>query len=152
MFKNIARRFRIGLVLVTMGVALVGLSASRPARASDTGVLKLKVQWCAGSSWVTYGQVDVVITRPGVGQIDSDSGTTDNSGYVEFTFDSLENGDQAHVTVTPSGHDPDDSHVYYWVHDDDHAEVSWDLGIQGDSSCQDGYYNEKLNIILCLYQ
>jgi hypothetical protein len=129
---------------------LLGLFASAvPCLAGESGVLKLKVRLCDGRGWLSDAEVDVTIYRPGEGEVDSASGYTDGDGYIDFTFTDLENADQARVTVTPEGKPPDDGHIYYWVSGG--RAGWWDLGIQGESTCEDSYYDEGANIILLLY-
>jgi hypothetical protein len=62
--------------------------------------------------WLSDAKVDVTIYRPGKGEVDSNSGRTDDVGYVEFTFNDLESADQAKVTVTLRRMSPDDGHIY----------------------------------------
>jgi len=137
----------LGAVLGAMLLCL--LVPAVPSLAGDTGVLKLKIRPCASSNWLETAKVDVVIYRPGVGNVDSTTGYTNASGYAEFTFTDLENADQARVTVTPKEMSPDSGHTYYWVSS---RAGLWDLSAQGDSLCQDGWYDEENNIILTLYQ
>lgn len=151
MFRNIGHRIQQTLSFIVPGILCAGLLAAGPALASDTGVLKLKVQRCFGSNWIGNAQVSVSIVRPGAGEVDSDSGTTDSIGYAEFTFNDLEDGDEAHVTITPGGDTPDASHVYYWTEDESRSEMDFDLGPVYDAICQDGWYEEKDRIFLCLY-
>jgi hypothetical protein len=134
------------LCLLMIGSAFV----STPARA-DQGVLKLMVLDCETSEPIDGAVVDVIIWRPGVGEIDSASGETAD-GYVEFTFDGLQDDDKAHVTVTPEGHDPDPSHCYYWVKPPKDA-GAWDLGVLLDSfgQCGDGWWDKDNGIFSCLY-
>jgi hypothetical protein len=133
------------VLAVIAAVVLVG-----PAQAGSSGLLKLKVRQCYGSSWMSGASVDVTIYRPGVGNVDSGSGTTDSVGYVEIPFDDLENGDEAHVIVTPSDDSQGSSHTYYWVGPKDRNPGIFDVGIM-DSPCPDGWYDEAANIILCLH-
>ncbi len=134
-------------ILILALIAL--LTSTLPCSAGDTGDLNLKVRHCAGTYWLGGAKVDVVIYRPGAGVVDSDSNTTDKVGYVSFTFTDLENGDEARVTVTPVEMSPDDDHTYYWTSGG--RAGYWDLGIQSDSLCDDGWYDEENNIILLLY-
>ena len=140
-------------VLAVFGLVCTGiLSSQTPARSGTEGVLKLKVRTCAGTFWLSNAQVDVSIQRPGVGEVDSDTGWSDGSGYVEFTFSDLEGGDQAHVTVTPEGKDPDTDHTYYWIPPQLRIAGYWDLGIMSESICEDSWYDQENNIILVLYE
>lgn len=120
--------------------------------ADATGTLMLKVWGCKTSNWISNAAVSVTVIRPGEGQIDSDSGYTDGSGYVEFTLDGLEAGDEAHVTVTPSGSGPDSDHVYYWVEPEGRVVGYWDTGVLGDSLCVDDWYDQEAGIIKCAYE
>ena len=135
-----------------LGAVLLGLFASAvPCTAGQSGDLKLKVRLCVGTIWVSDAEVDVIIYRSGEGEVDYDNGFTDDVGYIDFTFTDLENADQAWVTVTPKGMSPDDEHTYYWLAGRGRAGW-WDLGIQGDSICEDSWYDEEKNIILLLYE
>jgi hypothetical protein len=144
-------RFASVVRCAVFGTVLLGLLASSvPCTAGQSGDLKLKVRLCVGRDWLSGAEVDVVIYRPGVGEVDSDNGYTDGEGYIDFTFTDLENGDQAKVTVTPEGMPPDEGHIYYWNSGEGRAGW-WDLGIQGESICKDSWYDEQNNIILLLY-
>lgn len=136
-----------GAILVVALIAL--LAPTLPCSAGDTGDLKLKVRHCAGTYWLAGAEVDVIIYRPGVGEVDSDSGTTDKVGYVSITFTDLEHGDEARVTVTPKGMSPDDDHTYYWTSLGKAG--LWDIEMAGDSLCEDDWYDEENNIILLKY-
>ncbi len=131
-------------------VVFVALFSWEGAEAGDTGTLKLKVQRCLGS-WISGADIDVTIYRPGTGNVDSGSGTTGVSGYVEIVFDDLELGDQALVTVTPVNEDPDSDHTYYWLDPDSRADLEWSLDALTDDACEDGWYDQSRNVILCLY-
>lgn len=115
----------------------------------SSGELKLKVRYCIGTTWVSNGAVDVVIYRPGVGNVDSGSGTTDSGGYVAISFTSLEKDDEARVTITPQNQSPDSNHTYCWA--EEGRSGYWALSIQSDSICSDSYYDQQNNIILALY-
>lgn len=132
-------------------VVLVLALAASAAVAGETGVLKLKVRNCASTTWMSGAKLDVEIYRPGVGVVDSFGDATDAYGYVEFEMEGLESEDEARVTITPSGMDPDDSHVYVWVASRLRSPGYWDLGYQADSLCEDGWYDQPNNIILALY-
>ena len=140
--------FRVILTLVVSAVLIV---AASPAIAGDTGVLKLKVKACNSLNWIVDGRVDVEVTRPGGGTIDTATGYTDDDGYVELTLTNLEEKDIAHVTVTPVGQSPDSNHTYYWVVDQGRTPGWWDLGGPAYSLCSDGWYDEGNDIILCMY-
>jgi hypothetical protein len=135
-------------ILLMLGCALLLVGSVQPAGA-DTGVLKLKVMRCSGSGWLTGAQVDVSVTRSG-SEIASATDYTNGSGYVEFTFSNLRTGDQAHVTVTPNGESPDSSHVYYWRFQEELGGLAWDIS-DVDVSCSDYWFDEKNDVILCLY-
>ncbi len=131
-------------LLIVLGAFVPGQhSPIAPAWAGETGELKLMVTCCAGSS-LDNAQVEVVIYRGGLGQVDSGSGYTDN-GYIEFEFNDLEADDQARVTVTPSG-EAESSHVYYWIGGDGAGE--WDLGLNF-GGCPDVWFDKAQNIIQC---
>lgn len=136
-------------VFVTL-ILCAALFLGEVAEAGDTGTLKLKVQRCLGS-WIAGADIDVTIYRPGTGNVDSGSGTTGLSGYVEIVFDDLELGDQALVTVTPVNEDPDSDHTYYWLDPDDRQDAAWSLDALTDDTCDDGWYDQSRNVILCLY-
>jgi hypothetical protein len=148
------RSFRFASVLMTGLLTLLLLNAAvvPTCRAGETGTLKLKVRPCYSTNWLSGAAVDVVIYRPGIGNVDSASESTDSAGYVEFTFYDLSGGDQARVTITPVDLDPDSSHTYYWIPGRGRAPGYWDVGVSGMSVCQDGWYDETNNVILCLYQ
>lgn len=138
--------------LASLILLLAGLPfLAEKGHAGVTGVLKLKVKSCWSVGWLSDARIDVVIWRTGVGQVDSATDYTDNDGYLEIAFDDLEDEDKALVTVTPSGQSPDDDHTYYWILSQGYREGYWDLGTQGDSGCEDGWYSEKENVILCVY-
>lgn len=142
---------RSGLFLATVLVVLAAVLIAQPAQAGSSGVLKLKVRQCYGSSWMSGASADVTIYRPGVGNVDFGSGTTNSAGYVEVSFDDLEDGDEAHVLVTPAGDMPSSNHTYYWANPDDREPGLFDVGILGDDACPDGWYDQINNIILCLH-
>ena len=133
-----------------VGIPLLLLCVAGSAGA-DTGVLKLKVMRCSGSGWLSGARIDVSVTRSGQGVIDSTTGYTNSSGYVDFTFTNLESGDESHVTVTPSGENPDSSHVYVWEFSQGYGGVGWDVGDTTDADCSDYWYDERNDILLCLY-
>jgi hypothetical protein len=140
---------RLTAVLLCLAVA-IGLFAS-PAWSGDSGTLKLKVRQCLGNNWISGASVEVSIQRSGSGEVDSAKGTTDGSGCVDFTFYDLEDGDEAHVTVTPGGMNPDSSHVYDWVVPDGRAGGNFELAADSDSICDDGWYDMTNRIFLCKY-
>ena len=117
MLMNIARRIRIAVGFM--------VAAAAPADPHDPTVIRVG-HGRAGAQGPAVRRRQLGQRRPGAsrhhaigcGKIDSDSGYTNSVGYIEFTFTGLEDGDQAHVTVTPSGDDPDDSHAHVRVHDD----------------------------------
>lgn len=148
------RSFRITSILIAGLLASLLLSAAgvRTCSAGDTGILKLKVRTCYSTNWLSNAAVNVSIYRPGVGEVDSAAGSTNGSGYVEFTFYDLVGADQARVTVTPNGLSPDSGHTYYWIPGRGREPGIFDLGIMGMSVCQDGWYDETNNVILCLYK
>ena len=123
----------------------------RASQADQSGTLKLKVQRCLTVQWISGARVDVIVTRLNVGEIDTATGYTNSDGYVEFTFTNLEGNDEATVTVTPSGERADDSHHYYWNVGTGRNAGWWDLGIQGDTVCSDGWYDQTNDIITCEY-
>jgi hypothetical protein len=138
--------------ILTLTAALLGAPMfSSNSEAASTGTLKLKVWGCRASGWISNAAVGVVIIRPGSGQVDSDSGYTNSTGYVEFTFDSLEDGDEAHVTVTPSGGEADGSHVYHWIGPQGRTAGYWDLDTLIDSLCADDWYDQGAGIFKCAY-
>ena len=97
-------------------------------------MLKLMVTTCAGSA-LDGALVEVEIYRPGSGQIDSDSGYTDE-GYLEFEFTDLEEDDEARVEATPSGM-PASTHTYTWVWDEGQQKGAWELGRDMKGGCDD---------------
>jgi hypothetical protein len=149
MLGKTARVKRILFVLVLCATFLGSTVPGTPALAQSTGTLKLMVGCCHPPSWLTNTRVDVAIIRPGVGQVDSDTGYTNGSGYVEFTFDTLQDADEAHVTVYGGGQGHG-GHVYSWVESGSRDRGFWDLGITGDSGCADEWYDEEADIIKCV--
>jgi hypothetical protein len=145
------RWFRVGLFLAVVLAVVATGTIALPAQASGSGVLKLKVQPCFGSTWLSDASVSVTIYRPGVGNVDSGGGTTDSVGYVEISFDDLADGDEAHVLVTPPGDAPGSNHTYYCLQPDERYPILFDIGVLGDDTCQDGWYDRTNNIILCLH-
>jgi hypothetical protein len=141
------------LRLLVLGTVLLGFSGmATSSLADDTGVLKLRVARCDGGKLINNAKVDVIIYRPGLGQVDSAAGYTNGSGYVEFTFTSLEIGDEARTTVTPSGESADTGHTYFWIMGaGDSGGGVWDLGTTGDSMCSDTWYEQSNGIFECLY-
>ncbi len=148
-----SRSFRFASFLMTglLTLLLLNTATFSTCSAGETGLLKLKVRPCSSTNWLSGAAVDVVIYRPGVGNVDSASGSTDSAGYVEFTFDDLTSGDQARVTITPVNMNPDTHHTYYWIPGRGRIPGYWDLGVSSMSICQDGWYDETNNVILCLY-
>jgi hypothetical protein len=146
------RRTIVKTLASALAIAFLGiLFANQPGQASLTGVLKLKVARCSNGAWISGAAVDVVVIRPGYGQVTSASGTTGSTGYVEFTFGNLEPDDEAHVTITPSGESSDDGHAYTWTLLAGGATGFWDLGSQA-FLCADSWYDEKTHTILCNYE
>ncbi|MCK4304515.1 MAG: hypothetical protein KAY24_09780 [Candidatus Eisenbacteria sp.] len=140
--------FRIAFIvlLILAGSSLpVHRSGVEPAWAGETGVLKLMVKECGGT-WLDNVEVEVTIYRPGTGEIDSDSGYTD-VGYIEFEFNDLEDGDEARVTVEPNGSGSE--HTYYWDDGSRHPSA-WDIGLTLGGQCDDDWYDEEANVILCV--
>jgi hypothetical protein len=141
-----------GSVLKKLSIAVVccvtlGLFAT-PALAGEYGMLKLKVCNCLGT-WLNNAEVEASIMRPGEGKIDASTDYTSAQGYVEFEFFDLEDDDEAHVTVTPDGGSPDDSHVYTWsggLMDGG----KWALSEVSDAGCEDSWFNVMENIIRCI--
>ncbi len=148
------RSFRlvsVAICAVLGAVFLCAILGASPCLAGETGVLKLKVCQCLSSLWVSGANVEVSIQRPDVGEVDSAKGTTNSTGYVEFTFNDLEGDDEAHVTVTPIGMSPDGSHIYYWNVSGARTNGYFDLFAQSDSICDDGWYDHTNAIFLCKY-
>lgn len=144
-----------GSLLAAAAVAFIVAVASvvvDPAWASSPGQLKLRVARCSNGAWVSGAAADVQIYREsGGGPVAYGSGTTDGDGYVTISFSDLEDGDEAHVTVTPSGESSDNGHIYYWVDPGDRDAGTFDLGVSVDQSCTDGWYSQSSNVILCRY-
>lgn len=140
--------------LLVLGALLLGLAViATSGLAADTGVLKLHVARCMGGGAIDKAQVDVIIYRPGVGQVDGATGYTNSAGYVEFTFTSLAIGDEARTTVTPDGESPDAGHTYVWTTGPgDVGGGEFDLGSEEDSMCSDGWYDLSNRIFECLYE
>lgn len=146
------RRAVIVAMCAVLGAAILGsMLDPSPCRAGETGVLKLKVRQCLSSNWISGADVDVSIQRPGSGEVDSAKGTTNSTGYVEFTFYNLEGDDEAHVTVTPSGLSPDGSHTYYWIGSRARNNGYFNLTADSDSICDDEWYDLGNRIFLCKY-
>lgn len=144
MFRMSVRTFA-----VLLGI-LVLLITTTAAPAGETGVLMLTVLRCSTSNPIQGAAVDVILYRTGVGQIDSASGTTTSTGYVEFTFDDLEPLDQARVTITPSGESPD-QHTFYWIVPDGRTLGHWDVNELATETCNDGLV-DKSGVIRCYYE
>ena len=145
--------FRTAYAAILVG-ALAGFClacTSTASLADDAGTLKLKVNRCPNTGWISGARVDVVVTRVNVGQIDSAAAYTDGKGYVEFTFTNLQGGDQATVTVTPSGESSDPNHWYRWVSGGGRSTGIWDLDINYDAPCADSWSDQTNDIILCEY-
>lgn len=137
------------ILLLALAVITMSAVPARPC-AADTGTLKLKVMRCLTPQWISGARVDVDIERPGVGRVDGATGYTDNVGYVEFTLNSLQDKDEAKVTVTPSGETPDANHVYFWRSRQERSPGIWDLTAT-DFVCSDGWYDQTSDIIECMY-
>jgi hypothetical protein len=138
----------LGFSLVLIGVLNIALTAG--SAQADTGTLKLMVASCQTGEWLSDAQIDVLIYRPGVGQVDSGSGYTNSTGEFDMTFTSLVVGDQARVTVTPKNGSPDSGHVYYWASGSgDQLGGVFDINSIGDSICMDGWYDQGKDIIKC---
>lgn len=135
--------------IVALVVAL-GLSALQPAFAGSPGQLQLRVARCSNGAWIANATVSVVIYhQTGGSPAASGSGTTDGSGYVTISFSDLEDGDEARVTVTPSGESADSGHLYHWAAPGGEREVGiFDLTTSLRQPCTDGWYDEPGNIIL----
>jgi hypothetical protein len=147
-------RVALMLRILVLGGSLLGFTGmATSSLASDKSALKLMVARCDGEKWLENAQVDVIIYRPGVGQIDAATAYTNSSGYVEFSFASLAIGDEARTTVTPDDESPDSGHTYYWtMGPGDESSGVWDLGVTGDSSCSDGWYDQNNRVFECLYE
>lgn len=151
MTNRILRMVSFMPVLLLIAALMCAPILASSGQAASAGTLKLMVWGCKGSGWLSNAAVGVGIVRPGAGLVDSDSGYTNSSGYVEFTFDDLENGDQAHVTVTASGSGPDSDHIYYWIVPQGRSAGYWDLDGMEDSGCTDDWYDQEAGIIKCAY-
>ncbi len=116
--------------------------------AGDNGVLKLMVTTCSGNQ-IDNAHVSAVIVRDGLGLGQTGSGYTDD-GYVEIAFINLEDGDEAHCTVTPPGGRPEKGHVYVW-RDGSLRETGWQPSPEPEGLCEDGWWDEDLGIIHCAY-
>lgn len=128
------------------------LAGAGAAFAGSPGQLKLRVARCSNGAWIANAAVSVQIYHAsGGGPGDVGSGTTDGNGYVTISFTSLEDDDEAHVTVTPSGENADPSHIYQWLDPEDRDAGGWDLGLMLDQTCTDDWYDQTNNIILCRY-
>lgn len=146
-----ARRSLPVAAAVVFAAALVTLGLG-PAWAGSPGQLQLRVARCSNGAWVSGAAVDVQIYHPsGGGPVAYGSGTTNGDGYVTINFSDLEDGDEAHVVVTPSGESSDSGHVFYWVDPDDRDAGIFDLGVTTDQSCTDDWFNQSSNIIRCRY-
>ncbi len=146
------RRAVVVAMCAVLGAAILcSMLDPSPCRAGETGVLKLKVRQCLGSNWISGADVEVSIQRSGSGEVDSAKGTTNSTGYVEFTFYDLEGDDEAHVTVTPSGLSPDGSHLYIWNASQARSEGHFSLTSDSDSICDDEWYDLGNRIFLCKY-
>ncbi len=143
-------RVLLGCLLMVM-TGCVALGAVPTTAGASTGTLKLVVVDCLGAGLISNARVDVAICRPGLGQVASSTGYTDDTGYVSFTFTVLQNGDEAHVAVTPQGQSIDSGHIYYW-HSGLRSEGYWSLSAEAESMCADGWYDERANTIQCLYR
>jgi len=141
------------LRLFVFGASLLSFaSMTTSSVAAENGVLKLMVGRCQGAQWIGQGKGRRHHLSSGVGQVDSATGYTNSSGYVEIAFTSLEIGDEARTTVTPKAR-AGRGHTYVWVmgQGDEYGGV-WDLGTTGDSLCSDGWYDPNNRIFECLYQ
>jgi hypothetical protein len=130
-------------------VAISMIAADCRSWAGTPGVLRLMVQSCVGSSWMSGANISVTIVRSGAGAVDTGSGVTNSAGYVEIAFDDLETDDEAVVTVTPANQGPRSEHIYLWVDFDDRPGI-FDIEVGSSrGGCDDGWYNETSDIILC---
>ncbi|MBD3236387.1 MAG: hypothetical protein GF330_06775 [Candidatus Eisenbacteria bacterium] len=133
-------------------LCVLGGLAVPSAYASGAEDLKLMVLDCFTEEKIDSALVEVVLWRSGQGQIDSDSDYTDE-GYVEFSFDDLEDDDEARVTVTPPDGNADASHTYYWVEGEDPQNPDgWDLAGTLDDLCEDGWWDRRNHVFECLYR
>ena len=121
--------------------ALVG------AQATGEATLKLMVTDCNGAP-LDNASVRVVVHHAGSGSSDRASGYTDD-GYIELSLGAMQSGDEARVTVTASGGDPDGDHTYIWL-GNQNGLSQWDVGEQA-VPCRDGWWNQNDQVIHCAY-
>jgi len=143
---------RVGLCawLFTAAIVLLAAGGVAPA-AAESGTLKLMVTDCFTSEQIDNARVEVVIWREGVGKVDTASGYTED-GYIEFTFDDLEDEDKARVSATPSGQGTDSRHTYFWNSGDPPQRGgAWDLTIGLDGICEDVWWDKDEGILGCVY-
>lgn len=143
MQRRITSTIGLSLPLFICLALALGILTPGTSWAGDPGVLKLMVTDCFDNPLDNHA-VEVSINRPGYGEIDTDSGYTDN-GYIEFGFSDLEDGDQARVSAGPEGFDV--AHVYTYVANGDQGE--FDIGSQPNGTCADGWWDMGENIIQC---
>lgn len=143
----------LGCVLIVC-LALLGapgITADELDIGSVRTPLKLMVTDCSDEP-LDNVDVDVEIYRSGSGIIATDSGYTDE-GAITFGFWDLEYGDEARVTLTPSGSDPDDDHVYIFLGGEADDPTVWDLGgrVRTEDPCGDQMWDEENGIIQSVY-
>jgi hypothetical protein len=117
------------------------------AQATGEATLKLMVTDCNGSA-LDNASVRVVVHHAGSGSTDRVSGYTDD-GYIELSLGGLQPGDEARVTVTASGGDPDADHAYVWLGNQNSGD-HWDISDQA-VPCRDGWWNQNDQVIHCAY-
>ena len=115
------------------------------AQAGNEDHLKLMVTDC--NDGVLDNALVCVAVHRGSQKVARATGYTDD-GYVDFAFDNLLPGDEAAVTVTPAGGEPDGDHMYtyIWQEGQDNPNA-WDL--DEHAVCPDGWWNQGEQIIRC---
>lgn len=127
-------------VAAAMLLALFG-----SARAGSENDLKLMVTDCNGV--VLDNALVRVVVHHGTQQVERVTGHTED-GYVEFAFDNLLPGDEADVTITPAGGEPDGDHMYTYVWQEGQNDPTiWDL--TDHVACPDGWWDQGEQIIHC---
>ncbi len=145
MTAKTSRTASYGILTALLGALLLASGLSGVAWAGEPGTLKLMVTDCFDTP-LDGAYVEVEIHRPGYGTVTTDADYTDD-GYVAFDFSDLEDGDQARVTVTPSGMN-ESSHIYTWASGYADKPGLWDIDTIIDG-CEDTWYDKDENIIQC---
>jgi len=131
-------------VLLILAVSLIPTGSGAE---TDGGKVELNLMVTTCDSDPLDGaEVVVNLYRPGVGIYGYESGYTDD-GVIEFALSGIECDDEARVTVTPIGGDPDSDHAYTYVGNCGDNPTTWDIGASVEK-CDDWWWGKEAEEVI----